>query len=117
MKIVDIRTTALSCPCPTPYASANLMQTKRDALLVEIETEEGLVGIGEAGTGGGAAQTPDGPDACTDAARPGSADDRGPVAQSTHTKTRRMAAAASSCTASAGSTSRCGTAGEVKLPV
>jgi L-alanine-DL-glutamate epimerase-like enolase superfamily enzyme len=57
MKIVDIRTTALSYPCPTPYASANLMQTRRDALLVEIETDEGLVGIGEAGTGGGAAQT------------------------------------------------------------
>ena len=57
MKIVDIRTTALSYPCPRPYASANLMQTRRDALLVEIETDAGLVGIGEAGTGGGAAQT------------------------------------------------------------
>jgi L-alanine-DL-glutamate epimerase-like enolase superfamily enzyme len=57
MKIVDIRTIPLSYPCPVPYCSANLMQTKRDALLVEIETDEGLVGIGEAGTGGGAAQT------------------------------------------------------------
>jgi L-alanine-DL-glutamate epimerase-like enolase superfamily enzyme len=57
MKIVDIRTIPLSYPCPTPYGSAGSMQTKRDALLVEVETDEGLVGLGEAGTGGGVTET------------------------------------------------------------
>ena len=57
MKIVDIRTTVLSYLCPRPYFSANLMQARRGAVLVEIETDDGLVGIGEAGTGGGATQT------------------------------------------------------------
>jgi L-alanine-DL-glutamate epimerase-like enolase superfamily enzyme len=52
MKIIDIRAIPLSYSCPTPYCSANLMQTRRGAVLVEVETDDGLVGIGEAGTGG-----------------------------------------------------------------
>lgn len=53
MKITDIRTIALSCRCDPPYASAAGVQGQRGALLVEIETDNGIVGIGEAGIGGG----------------------------------------------------------------
>src|ERR1700731_2512082 len=53
MKISDIRTIALSCRCDPPYASAAGVQSQRAALLVEIETDDGIVGIGEAGIGGG----------------------------------------------------------------
>src|SRR3954465_14808155 len=54
MKIADIRTIALSCRVDPPYASAAGVQGTRGALLVEIETDDGTVGIGEAGLGGGA---------------------------------------------------------------
>ena len=54
MKIVDIRTIPLSYRCEPPYGSAGGMQARRGALLVEIETDERVVGIGEAGVGGGA---------------------------------------------------------------
>ena len=57
MKIADIRTIALSCPCDPPYASAAGVQNRRGALLVEIETDSGIVGLGEAGLGGGATAT------------------------------------------------------------
>jgi L-alanine-DL-glutamate epimerase-like enolase superfamily enzyme len=57
MKIAAIRTTALSCPCAPPYASAAGVQSRRGALLVEIETDGGIVGIGEAGVGGGVTAT------------------------------------------------------------
>jgi L-alanine-DL-glutamate epimerase-like enolase superfamily enzyme len=53
MKIAAIRTTALSCRCDPPYASAAGVQSRRGALLVEIETDDGIIGIGEAGIGGG----------------------------------------------------------------
>jgi L-alanine-DL-glutamate epimerase-like enolase superfamily enzyme len=53
MKIADIRTIALSYRCDPPYASAAGVQSQRGALLVEIETDSGVVGIGEAGIGGG----------------------------------------------------------------
>jgi L-alanine-DL-glutamate epimerase-like enolase superfamily enzyme len=53
MKIAAIRTTALSCRCDPPYASAAGVQSRRGALLVEIETDDGIIGIGEAGVGGG----------------------------------------------------------------
>src|SRR5438132_7461059 len=53
MKIAAIRTTALSCPCDPPYASAAGVQSGRGALIVEVETDSGIVGIGEAGVGGG----------------------------------------------------------------
>jgi L-alanine-DL-glutamate epimerase-like enolase superfamily enzyme len=54
MKIVDIRTIPLSYRCEPPYGSAGGMQARRGALLVEIETDERVIGIGEAGVGGGA---------------------------------------------------------------
>jgi L-alanine-DL-glutamate epimerase-like enolase superfamily enzyme len=54
MKIVDIRTTPLSYRCEPPYGSAGGMQARRGSLLVEIETDDRVVGIGEAGVGGGA---------------------------------------------------------------
>ena len=54
MKIVDIRTTPLSYRCEPPYGSAGGMQARRGGLLVEIETDERVTGIGEAGVGGGA---------------------------------------------------------------
>ena len=54
MKIVDIRTIPLSYRCEPPYGSAGGMQARRGSLLVEIETDERIVGIGEAGVGGGA---------------------------------------------------------------
>ena len=53
MKITDIRTIVLSCRCDPPYASAAGVQGQRGALLVEIETDNGIVGIGEAGIGAG----------------------------------------------------------------
>src|SRR5579883_2337866 len=57
MRIVDIRTTALSYRCEPPYGSAAGMQARRGALLVEIETDGGITGIGEAGLGGGATES------------------------------------------------------------
>ena len=53
MKIVDIRTIPISCAVDPPYASAAGAQSRRAALLVEIETDDGTIGIGEAGAGGG----------------------------------------------------------------
>ena len=53
MQIADVRTIPLSYRCATPYASAAGVQMARHALLVEIETDTGLVGIGEAGSAGG----------------------------------------------------------------
>jgi L-alanine-DL-glutamate epimerase-like enolase superfamily enzyme len=53
MKIVDIRTIPLSYRCDPPYGSAGGMQTRRGALIVEIETDERVIGLGEAGLGGG----------------------------------------------------------------
>src|SRR5207302_3052607 len=57
MKIADVRTIALACRCDPPYASAAGVQAQRAALLVEIETDNGIVGIGEAGIGGGVTST------------------------------------------------------------
>jgi L-alanine-DL-glutamate epimerase-like enolase superfamily enzyme len=57
MKIAAIRTIALSCCCEPPYASAAGVQSRRGALIVEIETDSGIVGIGEAGVGGGVTAT------------------------------------------------------------
>jgi L-alanine-DL-glutamate epimerase-like enolase superfamily enzyme len=53
MKISDIRTIPISCPVDPPYASAAGVQARRGALLVEVETDDGIVGIGESGPGGG----------------------------------------------------------------
>jgi L-alanine-DL-glutamate epimerase-like enolase superfamily enzyme len=57
MKIKDIRTIALSYKCDPPYASASGVQARRGALLVEVETDDGTIGIGEAGPGGGTTAT------------------------------------------------------------
>src|ERR1700676_593894 len=57
MKIAAVRTIALSCPCDPPYASASGVQSRRGGLLVEVETDSGIVGLGEAGLGGGATAT------------------------------------------------------------
>ncbi|HEX3881562.1 MAG TPA: mandelate racemase/muconate lactonizing enzyme family protein [Stellaceae bacterium] len=57
MKIKDIRTIALSYKCEPPYGSAGGMQARRGALIVEVETDEGIIGIGESGLGGGATAT------------------------------------------------------------
>jgi len=53
MKISDIRAIPLSYRCEPPYGSAGGMQASRGALLVEVETDGGITGIGEAGVGGG----------------------------------------------------------------
>ena len=54
MKIAAIRTIALSCAVDPPYASAAGVQARRGGLLIEVETDGGIVGIGESGLGGGA---------------------------------------------------------------
>ena len=51
MKILDVRTIPLSYRCEKPYMSAAGAQVARQTLLVEIETDTGLVGFGEAGLG------------------------------------------------------------------
>ena len=53
MKITDVRTIPLSYRCAKPYMSAAGGQVARNALLVEIETDTGLIGLGEAGSAGG----------------------------------------------------------------
>jgi D-arabinonate dehydratase len=53
MKILDVRTIPLSYRCEKPYMSAAGAQVARSTLLVEIETDTGLVGFGEAGSAGG----------------------------------------------------------------
>jgi Mandelate racemase / muconate lactonizing enzyme, N-terminal domain len=53
MKIVDVRTIPLSYKCEPPYGSAGGMQSARGGLIVEIDTDNGITGIGEAGVGGG----------------------------------------------------------------
>ena len=57
MKIAAIRTIALSAPVDPPYASAAGVQSRRGGLLVEVETDSGIVGIGESGLGGGGTAT------------------------------------------------------------
>jgi D-galactarolactone cycloisomerase len=53
MHITDVRTIPLSYRCDKPYMSAAGAQVARNALVVEIETDTGLIGIGEAGSAGG----------------------------------------------------------------
>src|SRR2546428_3772293 len=53
MKITDVRTIPLSSRCDNPYMSAAGGQVARNALLVEVETNTGLIGLGEAGSAGG----------------------------------------------------------------
>ena len=56
MKIIDIRAIPLSYRCDPPYGSAGGMQAARGGLLVEVETDAGITGVGEAGVGGGSAR-------------------------------------------------------------
>jgi len=53
MNIADVRTIPLSYRCDKPYMSAAGAQVARHALVVEVETDTGLIGIGEAGSAGG----------------------------------------------------------------
>src|SRR5579872_6736004 len=57
MKITDIRTIALSYKCEPPYASGSAVQARRGALLVEVRCDDGTIGIGGAGPGGGVTAT------------------------------------------------------------
>lgn len=48
MKITAVRTCTLRYPCDRPYASAGTYFSARQALLVFVETDAGLSGVGEA---------------------------------------------------------------------
>jgi L-alanine-DL-glutamate epimerase-like enolase superfamily enzyme len=51
LRIVDVRTTILRYPCDRSIASAGGVLQTRPALIVEVVTDAGVVGIGEAGVG------------------------------------------------------------------
>jgi L-alanine-DL-glutamate epimerase-like enolase superfamily enzyme len=53
MRIRDVRTIPLECSLPQPVFDANYMMATKPALLVEVETEDGLIGLGEAAHFGG----------------------------------------------------------------
>ena len=57
MKIVDLRTTTVSVPLEAPLRHANGCHWGRFVrTLVEIETDGGLIGLGEMGGGGESAE-------------------------------------------------------------
>jgi L-alanine-DL-glutamate epimerase-like enolase superfamily enzyme len=51
MQITDVRTTLLRYVCDKPIASAGGVIRSRAALIVEVVTDAGILGIGEAGAG------------------------------------------------------------------
>ena len=54
MRVVDVRTVAISYRYPErPPMSGGGTNASRDALLVFVEADSGLIGIGEAGVAGG----------------------------------------------------------------
>lgn len=53
MRIRDIRTIPVEYPLPQPVFDANYVMATKPALLVEVETDGGLVGLGEAAHFGG----------------------------------------------------------------
>ncbi|MEX0958213.1 MAG: mandelate racemase/muconate lactonizing enzyme family protein [Burkholderiales bacterium] len=53
MRITDIRTTAVEVTLDHPVYDANYTMATKPALLVEVETDQGLVGVGEAAHFGG----------------------------------------------------------------
>ncbi len=53
MRIRDVRTIALEYALDRPVFDANYIMATKPALLVEVETDEGLVGLGEAAHFGG----------------------------------------------------------------
>jgi L-alanine-DL-glutamate epimerase-like enolase superfamily enzyme len=53
MRIRDVRTIPLEYPLPQPVFDANYLMATKPALLVEVETDDGLTGLGEAAHFGG----------------------------------------------------------------
>ncbi len=53
MRIRDVRTIPLEYPLPQPVFDANYMMASKLALLVEVECDDGLIGLGEAAHFGG----------------------------------------------------------------
>ncbi|MFW2440232.1 MAG: mandelate racemase/muconate lactonizing enzyme family protein, partial [Arenicellales bacterium] len=53
MKITDVRTIPMEVKLPEPVYDANYTMATKPALLVEVETDQGLVGLGEAAHFGG----------------------------------------------------------------
>ncbi len=53
MRIRDVRTIPVECRLPRPVYDANYIMATKPALLVEVETDDGLVGLGEAAHFGG----------------------------------------------------------------
>jgi D-arabinonate dehydratase/D-galactarolactone cycloisomerase len=53
MRIRDVRTIPLEYPLPQPVYDANYIMATKPALLVEVETDDGVVGLGEAAHFGG----------------------------------------------------------------
>ena len=53
MRITDVRTVAVEVTLPKPVFDANYTMATKPALLVEVETDQGLVGLGEAAHFGG----------------------------------------------------------------
>ena len=58
MRIRDVRTIPVECPLPKPVFDANYIMATKPALLVEVETDEGVVGLGEAAHFGGPLRSP-----------------------------------------------------------
>ena len=53
MRIRDVRTIPLEYPLPHPVFDANYLMATKPALVVEVETDSGLIGLGEAAHFGG----------------------------------------------------------------
>jgi len=53
LRIRDVRTIPLEYPLPQPVFDANYIMATKPALLVEVETDEGLIGLGESAHFGG----------------------------------------------------------------
>src|SRR5438270_8793612 len=53
MKITDVSVIALSFPCPMPMADAIHYMPARNAVLVQVHTDQGVTGLGEAACYGG----------------------------------------------------------------
>jgi D-arabinonate dehydratase/D-galactarolactone cycloisomerase len=53
MRITDVRTIAVEVRLPKAVYDANYTMATKPALLVEVETDQGLVGLGEAAHFGG----------------------------------------------------------------
>ncbi len=57
MRIRDVRTIPVAYPLPRPVFDANYIMATKPALLVEVETDDGLIGLGEAAHFGGPLQS------------------------------------------------------------